>query len=330
MTTFFDLCRRRALAAAAAAALACAGGAATAQTAFPTKPITIVVPASPGGAIDITARLIGAKMQAAWGQPVSIDNRGGVAGMLGSDLVAKAAPDGHTLALVASSHAINPSLYKKLPFDTVKAFEPIVLTHVVPLVLVVSPTLPVKSVTELIAYAKAHPKELSFASSGTGGAPHMSGELFKAMAGIDMLHVPYKGSTLAHPDLMSGRVQVMFDTVAAIGPQIKGGNVRALAVTTAKRSSALPDVPTLAEAGVKGYDTSTWGGLLAPAGTPKEVVARINAEANKALASADVRDKLATAGIEPAGGTPAQFAQFIHSEMARWAKVAQTAGVQPE
>ena len=320
----------RAAAAAGSAALLLAAGIAAAQTAWPTKPITIVVPASPGGAIDLAARLIGARMQADWGQPVTIDNRGGAAGMMGSDLVAKAAPDGYTLALVASSHAINPSLYRRLPFDTVKAFEPVVQTHVVPLVLVVTPGLPVKSVAELIAWGKAHPKELSFASSGNGGAPHMSGELFKAMAGIDMLHLPYKGSTLAHPDLMSGRVQVMFDTVAAIAPQIKGGNVRALAVTTAKRSAALPDVPTMPEAGLKGYETSTWGGLLAPAGTPKEVVAKINAEANKALASAELREKFATAGVEPAGGTAAQFAAFIQSEMARWAKVAQSAGVQPE
>jgi tripartite-type tricarboxylate transporter receptor subunit TctC len=315
---------------AAALLAATAAAPALAQATYPSKPITIVVPASPGGAIDITARLVGAKLTAAWGQPVNIENKTGVAGMLGSDMVAKAAPDGYTLALVASSHAINPSLYKKLPFDTVKGFEPVVQTHVVPLALVVSPTLPVKTVAELIAYGKANPTGLSFASSGTGGAPHMSGELFKAMAGIDMLHVPYKGSTLAHPDLMSGRVQVMFDTLAAIGSQIKGGGVRALAVTTAKRASSFPDLPTISEAGLKGYDTSTWGGILAPAGTPKDVVNKLNAEVNKILASPDVREKLAVASIEPAGGTPAQFVQFINAEMARWAKVATTAGVQPE
>ena len=297
---------------------------------FPTKPITIVVPASPGGAIDITARLIGAKLSAAWGQPVNIDNRGGATGTTGTDFVAKAAPDGHTLALVASSHAINPSMFKKLPFDTVKSFEPVVLTHVVPLMLVVSPTLPVKTLPELIAYGKGNPGKLSFASSGNGGAPHMSGELFKSMTGIDMLHVPYKGSTAAHPDLIGGRTSVMFDTVAAIAPQVKAGTVRALAVTTGKRSSVFPDLPTMNEAGLKGYDTSTWGGLLAPAGTPKDVIAKLNAEVGKALASPDVREKLAVAGIEPGGGTPAAFGAFIQSEMARWAKVAKDAGIQPE
>jgi len=301
-----------------------------AQAAFPSKPITIIVRATPGGAIDLAARLIGAKYTAAWGQPVNIENVGGAAGMLGSDRVAKAAPDGYTLALVASSHAINPSMYKKLPFDTLKGFEPVMQTHVVPLVLVVSNSIPAKTLPELIAYLKANPGKYSFGSSGNGGAPHMSGELFKTMAGVDLVHVPYKGSTAAHGDLIAGRVALMFDTVAAIAGQIKGGNVRALAVTTATRSAVLPDVPTMAEAGLKGYETSTWGGLVAPAGTPKDVVAKLNAEANKALAAPDVREKLAAAGIEPAGGTPAQFNSFIQSEMTRWGKVAKAAGVEPE
>jgi len=313
-----------------AALLLCALGLPAQAQNFPTKPITIVVPASPGGAIDITARLIGAKLAAAWGQPVNIDNRAGATGMLGTDFVAKAAPDGHTLALVASSHAINPSMFRKLPFDTVKSFEPVALTHVVPLMLVVSPALPVKNLPELIAYGRNNPGKLSFASSGSGGAPHMSGELFKSMTGIDMLHVPYKGSTAAHPDLIGGRISVMFDTVAAVAPQVRGGTVRALAVTTTKRSSVFPDLPTMSEAGLKGYETSTWGGLLAPAGTPKDVIAKLNAEVDKALASPDVREKLATAGIEPGGGTPAAFGAFIQSEMARWARVAKDAGIQPE
>ncbi len=301
-----------------------------AQAGFPAKPITIVVPATPGGAIDLNARLVGARLSAAWGQPVAIENVGGAGGTLGTDRVAKAAPDGHTLALVASSHAINPSMYKKLPFDTLKSFEPVVQTHSVPLVLVVSNSVPAKTLPELVALLKAHPGKYSFASSGSGGAPHLSGELFKAMAGVDLLHVPYKGSTAAHGDLISGRVALMFDTVTAIAGQIKGGTVRALAVTTAGRSVVLPDVPTMAEAGLKGYETSTWGGLLAPAGTPREVVAKLNAEVNKALATAEVRDKLAAAGIEPVGGSPAQFGAFIQSEMARWAKVAQAAGLHPE
>ena len=297
---------------------------------FPNKPITIVVPATPGGAIDLAARLIGAKLTAAWGQPINIDNVGGAAGMLGSDRVAKAAPDGYTLALVASSHAINPSMYKKLPFDTLKSFEPVMQTHVVPLVLVVSNSLPAKTLPELIAYLKANPGKTSYGSSGNGGAPHMSAELFKTLAGVDVAHIPYKGSTAAHADLIAGRTALMFDTVAAIAGQIKGGNVRALAVTTATRSAVLPEVPTMNEAGLKGYETSTWGGLLAPAGTPPNLVAKLNAEANKALSSPDVREKLAAAGIEPAGGSAAQFNSFIQSEMLRWAKVAKAAGVEPE
>jgi tripartite-type tricarboxylate transporter receptor subunit TctC len=315
--------------AAAAGALALAAGA-QAQQAFPGKPITIVVPASPGGAIDIAARLIGARFTAAWGQPVNIENKGGAAGMLGSDFVAKAAPDGYTLALVASSHAINPSMYKKLPFDTVKSFEPVVLTHVVPLMLVVNKDVPAKNVGELVGYLKSHAGQASYASSGNGGAPHMSAELFKSMAGVDVAHVPYKGSTAAHPDLIAGRTALMFDTVAAVAPQVKGDKLRALAVTTPKRSALFPDLPTMSEAGLKGYETSTWGGLLAPAGTPKDVIAKLNTEANKALAAPDVREKLAAAGIEPAGGTPQQFKDLIQSEMSRWAQVAKTAGIQPE
>ena len=321
--------QRRHLVGLLAAAAFCGTPAAFAQT-FPSKPITIVVPATPGGAIDLAARLIGAKLTAAWGQPVAIDNVGGAAGMLGSDRVAKAAPDGHTLAPVASSHAINPSLYKKLPFDTLKAFEPVVQTHVVPLLLAVTPSLPVKNVAELVGWLKANPGKASYASSGNGGAPHMSAELFKTLAGVDVAHIPYKGSTAAHPDLIAGRVALMFDTVAAIAPQVKAGSVRGLAVTTAKRSAVFPELPTMQEAGIAGYDTSTWGGLLAPAGTPKDVVAKLNAEVNKSLAAPDVREALAKAGIEPAGGTAAQFDEFIRAEMTRWAKVAQAAGVQPE
>lgn len=316
----------------AAVAAALFGAAATASLAqsWPNKSITIVVPATPGGAIDLTARLIGARLTAAWGQAVNIENKGGAAGMLGSDQVAKASPDGHTLALVASSHSINPSLYKKLPFDTLKAFEPVALTHVVPLVLAVNNDLPAKTVAELIAHLKANPGKYSYASSGSGGAPHMSAELFKTMAGVDLAHVPYKGSTAAHPDLIAGRTVVMFDTVAAIAALVKAGKVRGLAVTTARRSAALPDLPTMAEAGMRGYETSTWGGLLAPAGTPKDVLAKLNAEVNKALVSPEVRERLVAAGIEPAGGSAQQFAEFIQSEMARWAKVAQAAGVQAE
>lgn len=319
---------KKLLAAIAVSALS-VSSALNAQT-FPSKSITIVVPASPGGAIDLAARLIGQKLTESTGQPVVIDNKAGATGIIGTDFVAKSAPDGHTLALVASSHAINPSMKKVLPFDTLKSFEPVVITHVVPLMLVVSPTLPVKTLKELVAYGKANPGKLSFASSGLGGAPHFSGELFKTMADIDMVHVPYKGSTLAHPDLISGRTSLMFDTVAAINTQVKSEKVRALAVTTARRSAVAADVPTMAEAGMSGYETSTWGGILAPAGTPKAVVAKLNAEINKALSAPDVRQRLQEAGIEVGGGTPQQFSSFIQSEMAKWAKVAKDADIQPE
>ena len=297
---------------------------------FPTKPITIIVPASPGGAIDLAARLIGQKLTEAWGQAVVVDNKAGATGIIGTEAVAKAAPDGHTLALVASSHAINPSIVKKLPFDTVKSFEAVVQTHVVPLVLVTASSFPAKDLKELIAYGKANPGKLSFASSGSGGAPHFSGELFKSMTGIDMIHIPYKGSTLAHPDLMSGRVSLMFDTLAAVSTQAKAGGMKALAVTTSKRASTLPNVPTMAEAGLPGFETSTWGGLLAPAGTPKAVVAKLAAEVTRILALPDVKQKLMDTGVEPVGGTPEQFNTFIGKEMAKWAKVAKDAGIQPE
>ena len=302
---------------------------AQAAASFPTKGITIIVPATPGGAIDLVARLTGDQMSKDWGKPVVIDNKAGATGTIGTQAVATAAPDGHMLALVASSHAINPVMFKKLPYDTVKSFEPVILTHVVPLVLVVNPKLPVSSVKELIAYGKANPGKLTFASSGNGGAPHMSGELFKSMAGIDMTHIPYKGSAAAHPDLMSGQTQVMFDTLAAVQPHLKTGALKGLAVTTAKRVPGV-DLPTIAEAGLPGYETTTWGGVLAPAGTPKDVVAKLNAEFNKGLAQPDIKKKINDAGIDVAGGTPQQFADFLQAEMKKWAKVAKDANIQPE
>ena len=317
-------------AALAAATLAQAAPAlAQAAASFPSKSITIIVPATPGGAIDLVARLTGDQMSKDWGKPVVVENKAGATGTIGTQAVATAAPDGHTLALVASSHAINPVMFKKLPYDTVKSFEPVILTHVVPLVLVVNPKLPVNSVKELIAYGKANPGKLTFASSGPGGAPHMSGELFKSMAGIDMTHIPYKGSAAAHPDLMSGQTQVMFDTLAAVQGHMKTGALKALAVTTAKRVPGV-DLPTIAEAGLPGYETTTWGGILAPANTPKDVVAKLNAEFNKDLAQADIKKKINDAGIEVAGGTPQQFADFIQAEMKKWAKVAKDANIQPE
>lgn len=296
---------------------------------FPTRPITIVVPASPGGAIDITARLIGAKLSAAWGQPVNIDNRAGATGTTGTDFVAKAAPDGHVLALVASSHAINPSMFRKLPYDTVKSFEPVMLTHVVPLMLVVSPALPVKTVPELIAYGKGNPGKLSFASSGNGGAPHMSGELFKSMTGCDMLHVPYKGAGPALTDLIGGQVHVMFDNLPSSAGHIRSGKLRALGVTSEGREPSLPGVQAIGET-VAGYEATAWFGIGMPKGTPKDVIEKVNAEVNRALADPKMRERLAELGGKPIPGTPEDFGRTIAAETAKWEKVVNASGAKVE
>jgi tripartite-type tricarboxylate transporter receptor subunit TctC len=298
---------------------------------YPNRSIKIVVPATPGGAIDVIARLLGDKLTISMGQPVVTENKPGASNNLGTDYVAKSPPDGYNLAIVASSHATNKFLFKQMPFDPVADFEPVVFTHIVPLVLAVNPSVPAKDVKELIAWIKANPDKASFASSGKGSSLHMAAELFKSMAGIPvMLHVPYRGSSAAHPDLLGGRTAMIFDTITAILPHVQSGVVRALAVTTLKRSAALPDVPTISEAALPGYDANTWGGILAPAGTPKDIVARLNTEINKALASDDVRSKLVASGIDIQGGTPAEFGEYIKGEVAKWAKVTKDAGIQPE
>jgi tripartite-type tricarboxylate transporter receptor subunit TctC len=298
---------------------------------YPTRSIKIVVPATPGGAIDVIARLLADKLTVSMGQPVVTENKPGASNNLGTDFVAKSPPDGYNLVIVASSHATNKFLFKQMPFDPVTDFEPVVFTHIVPLVLAVHPGVPAKNVPELIAWMKANPDKASFASSGKGSSLHMAAELFKSMAGIPtMLHVPYRGSSAAHPDLLGGRTAMIFDTITAILPHIQSGGVRALAVTTLKRSAALPDVPTIAEAALPGYDANTWGGILAPAGTPKEIVLRLNAEINKALATEEVRTKLTASGIDIQGGTPAEFGDYIKAEVVKWAKVTKDAGIQPE
>jgi tripartite-type tricarboxylate transporter receptor subunit TctC len=298
--------------------------------AYPTRSIKIVVPATPGGAIDVIARMVGDKLTAAMGQPVVIENKPGASNNLGTDFVAKSVPDGYTLVICASSHATNKYLFKQMPFDPVADFEPIVFTHVVPLLLAVHPAVPAKTVQELVAWIKANPDKASFASSGKGSSLHMAAELFKSMAGVTMLHVPYRGSSAAHPDLIGGRTAMIFDTITAIQPHVQSGAVRAIAVTTLKRSTALPELPTIAESGLAGYDANTWGGILAPAGTPKDVVGKLNGEINKALAAADVRAKLSASGIEIQGGTPAVFADYIKAEVVKWAKVTKDAGIEPE
>jgi tripartite-type tricarboxylate transporter receptor subunit TctC len=297
---------------------------------YPNKPIKIVVPATPGGAIDIIARLVGDKLTMSLGQPVIIENKPGAANNLGTDVVAKSPADGYTLVIVASSHATNKHLYKTLPYDPVKDFEPVIYTHVVPLLLAVHPSVPAQTVPELITWIKANPTTANYASSGTGSSLHMAAELFMSMSGTKMLHVPYKGSSAAHPDLIGGRTMMIFDTVSAIQTHAKSGAVRGMAVTTDKRSSAFPDLPTIGEAALKGYNASTWGGFLAPAGTPKDVVAKLNAAINTALLADDVQAKLTGAGIQIQGGTPAAFAAVIQSEIDKWGKVVKDAGIQPE
>lgn len=314
----------------AALALSLSIGSASAQS-YPNRAIKIVVPATPGGAIDVIARMVADKLTVSMGQSVVVENKPGASNNLGTDIVAKSPPDGYTLVIVASSHATNKYLFKQMPFDPVTDFEPVVFTHVVPLLLAVHPAIPATTVPELIAWIKANPDKASFATSGKGSSLHMAAELFKSMGGIQtMLHVPYRGSTAAHPDLLGGRTAMIFDTITAILPHVQSGGVRGIAVTTLTRSAARPDLPTISEAGLPGYDANTWGGILAPAGTPKEIVVRLNAEINKALAAEDVRAKLIASGIEIQGGTPERFADYIKAEVAKWGKVTKEAGIQPE
>jgi tripartite-type tricarboxylate transporter receptor subunit TctC len=308
------------------ALFACIALGASAQG-YPTRPIRLVVPFPAGGTTDILARAVSQKLTEAFGQAVVVDNRPGAAGNIGSDLVAKSTPDGYTLLMgTVGTHAINPSLYAKMPYDHVKDFIPVVLVAGVPNVLVVNPALPVNSVADLIKLAKDKPGTINFASSGSGTSIHLSGELFKTMAGVDMTHVPYKGSAPALTDLIGGQVQIMFDNLPSSLAQIKAGKLRAVAVTSLKRAPALPDVPTISESGLPGFEASSWFGVLAPAGTPAPIVARINAEVNKWLQSADAREKLLGQGAEAAGGSPEQFASYIRVETEKWAKVVKASG----
>jgi tripartite-type tricarboxylate transporter receptor subunit TctC len=295
--------------------------------AYPSRAIKIIVPAPPGGAIDIIARVVGDKLATSMGQPVVVDNKPGASNNLGTDLLAKSPPDGYTIGIVGGSHNINKFLFKNLGWDPEKSFEPIVYTHVVPLVFAIYTQIPAKTLPEFIAWMKAHPDQAKVATSGRGSAQEMAAEMFRMAAATDMLLVPYKGSAAAHPDLMGGRTALYIDTISAIQSQVKAGNVRAVAVSTAKRTAALPDVPTADEQGLKGYDANTNGGMLAPAGTPKAIVDKLNAEINAALKMPDVRAKLEAAGIEIQGGTPQDYAALIKSDLAKWSKVVKAAGI---
>ncbi|HZN26808.1 MAG TPA: tripartite tricarboxylate transporter substrate binding protein [Burkholderiales bacterium] len=297
---------------------------------FPARPVRLVVPYPPGGANDAVARLLAPRMAEQLGQNVVVDNRGGGNTIIGSELVAKAVPDGHTLLIIAAGHAINPSLYPKLPYDTARDFASVALVGDGAYVLVANPSLGIGSVPDLIAAAKAKPGQILYASSSTGNLTHLAAEVFNAMAGVKMLHVPYKGGGPAMVDLLGGRVSVFFSTVAVARPHLQSGKIRGLGVTTARRSGALPNIPTIAEAGLPGYDVSGWYGFVAPAATPKAAVAKLHAVVQAATRQADVKEKLLAVGVDVVESTTAQFGQRITSELAKWEKIVKPLGITPD
>jgi tripartite-type tricarboxylate transporter receptor subunit TctC len=304
------------------------GGEGAVAQGYPSKPMRLVVPYPPGGPLDIMARAIGQKLTEAWGQPVVVDNRAGAGGNIGADLVAKSPSDGYTLLMGAvATHAINPTLYGRVPYDPVKDFLPVALVAQVPNILVVNPSVPAGTVKELIDLARARPGTLNFGSGSTGSTGHLAGELFNIMAGVKMVHIPYKGGAPAMADLLAGQVQLMFDNLANALPNVKAGRLRALAVTTLVRSPALPDLPTIAESGLPGFDLTTWFGVMAPAGTSPEIVTKLNAEIVRALNAKDMRERLEKMGAGvPANNTPEHFAAFIRDEAAKYAKVVRESG----
>jgi len=299
-----------------------------AQQGYPDKPIRLVVGVPPGGTIDLIARTVGQQLSQQLGQSVVVENRAGAGGNIGAAFVAKAAPDGYTLFLsVIGTMAINPSIYKQLPFDPVEDFAAISQLTSVPQVMVIHPDIPAKNLQEFLAYAKARPGQINFGSGGTGTATQMAGELFNSVSGAKLVHVPYKGSAPAMTDLLVGRVSAMFEQISTALPHIRSNSLRPLGVTTRERSPAAPDIPSLAEAGLKGYDVSTWHGLVAPAGTPPAIVRRLHDEVVKALASPEVKKRFAEGGIIPVSSTPEEFAAFTRSEVERWREVVKSSGI---
>ena len=322
----YDLFARMFVAAVCAGTTLCAG----AET-YPDRPIRLVVPFPPGGGSDITARVIAQKLSELLGETIIVDNRGGAGGNIGTDIVAKAVPDGYTLVMALSGpFSINGSLMGKLPFDPVKDFALITLAGATPNVLVENPTVAANSVKELIALAKANPGKINFASSGLGTPAQLSGELFNTMAGVKLMHVPYKGAAPALTDLLAGQVQLMFSTMPPALPQVKAGKLKALAVTSAQRSHATPELPTIAEAGLPGFEATTWYGMAAPAGTPKAIIAKLNAEVIKLLHMPEVKERLLSGGTEASGTSPEEFAAFIKTETVKWAKVVRESGARAE
>lgn len=310
-------------------ALAAAAGSHTAWAAFADKPIRLIVPFPAGGATDIMARGLAQHLGEALGQQVVIDNRGGAGGTVGTEAVARAPADGYTLLFATmGTQAINPALYPKLRYDPLKDFAPVALTHITPRVLVVSPSVKVQSVAELIALAKAKPGQISYGSAGNGSSSHLSGALFESMAGVNMVHVPYKGSAPLLTDVLAGRIDTTFDSYTVYEEHIKAGKVRALAVTSTRRMGVLPQVPTVAESGLASYEVSNWLGLLAPAGTPKDVVAALHAATARAMADAAMRKQLVGLGIEPTVSTPDEFSALIRNEIPKWARIVKASGAQ--
>ena len=307
------------------ASLALASGLAAAQTSYPNKPVKLVVPFAAGGTTSILARMLAERMGQQMGQPVIVDNRPGAGGNVGMDMVAKAEPDGYTILMGPIGLAINPALYAKMPFDPIKDLAPIGLYAGVPNLLVVHPAVPANNVKELVAYAKAHPGKLNYASNGNGTSSHLAAEMLKSAAGVDIVHVPYKGGGPAMQDLIGGQVSMLFDQMPAVLPQVQGGRVRALGVSSLKRSAAAQDIPAVSES-VPGFDMTVWFGFLAPKGTPTDIVARLNAEMNHALKDPAFQTQLAGMGVTPMPSSSAEFGSFIRREMSHWAKVVKDSG----
>jgi tripartite-type tricarboxylate transporter receptor subunit TctC len=311
------------------ALIAYAVGSAYAQP-YPTRPVRLIVPYPPGGANDAVSRILAPRMSAELGQNVVVDNRGGGNTIIGSELVAKAVPDGHTLLIVAAGHTVNPSLYPKLPYNTARDFAAVALVGDGAYVLVAHPALGVASTSELVSVAKAKPGQIAYASSSIGNLTHLAAEVFNSMAGVKMLHVPYKGGNPAMVDLLAGRVSVFFSTVAVARPHLQSGRIRGLGVTTARRSAALPNIPTIAESGLPGYEVSGWYGLVAPVSTPKSAVARLHAVVQNTTAQQDVKDKLLAVGVDVVESTTAQFGTRITAELAKWEKIVKPLGITPD
>jgi tripartite-type tricarboxylate transporter receptor subunit TctC len=298
---------------------------------YPSRPIRAIVPLAPGGGTDTVGRMVFAKLGELLGQQIVVDNRGGGGGIIGTDMAAKATPDGHTLLMGSiTTNAVNPALYKKLPYDHIRDFAPISMVGTVPNVLVVHPSVPAKSMKEFLAFAKANPGKINYGSAGIGSAPHLSMELIKSMGGVSMTHVPYKGAGAAVADVLGGQLQALCSSLAGLLPHIKSGRVRAVGVTTGKRNPQLPEVPTIAEAGIPGYEVVIWYALFAPGQTPKPILARLNAETVKALNTADLKDRLTLQGLDVESSTQDQLMAFVKSETAKWTKVARDSGVQLE